>query len=130
MGMQHVTLSKERRSKGICPECGDIAVTSGSYSLCMKCWLKKMSKTLTGTKTNWQILQRVYERQQGRCAYTGIELIPGLTASIDHKLPTSRGGTHDEHNLQWVTKQINCMKTDMTHDEFLAMCQLILERAI
>jgi hypothetical protein len=71
----------------------------------------------------------VYEQQQGRCAYTGIELIPGLTASLDHIIPTSRGGTHDESNLQWVTKQINCMKTDMTHDEFLAMCQLILNRA-
>ena len=95
----------------------------------MKCWFKKMSKYLTGTKTNWQILQRVYEAQNGRCAYTGIVLIPGLTASIDHIIPTSRGGTHDESNLQWVTKQINCMKADTTHDEFLSMYQLILNRA-
>lgn len=129
MVAQHALLSQKRRSNGVCPECPDIAVTAGSYSLCMKCWFRKMSKLATGTKSNWQALQRVYERQYGKCAYTGIELIPGLTASIDHILPTSRGGTHDEHNLQWVTKQINCMKTDMTHDEFLAMCQLILEKA-
>lgn len=33
-----------------------------------------------------------------------------------------RGGTNDRENLQWVLHQVNRMKTDMTHEEFVHLC--------
>ena len=120
-----VRLMAARRRAGNCPECGVPAVTGGEYSLCMKCWFKKVSKEHTGSKSRWEALQELYERQQGRCRYTGEVLIPGKTASLDHIIPTSRGGTHDPGNLQWVTKRINSMKGNLTHDELVALCRQI-----
>jgi 5-methylcytosine-specific restriction endonuclease McrA len=56
-------------------------------------------------------------------------IAPGDTASPDHKVPLSRGGSSSLENIQWVNYQVNRMKNDMTHDEFLAMCQLVLDHA-
>jgi hypothetical protein len=118
-------LKKERQANGLCPECGAPAETQSAYALCMTCWFKHTAKHHTGSKLHWHILKRVWEKQQGKCRYTGVMLIPGKTASIDHIIPRDRGGTHDESNLQWVTNQINRMKTNFTHGEFIAMCRHI-----
>lgn len=117
----HDCLIATRRAAGDCPECGAPAVTRGNYSLCVKCWFKKMSKEHKGTKRRWETLQQIYECRQGRCRYTGEVLVPGKTTSLDHIIPTSRGGSDEEGNLEWVTKRINSMKGDLTHDEFIAI---------
>ncbi len=51
--------------------------------------------------------------------------MPGVNASLDHKIPTSRGGNNDLPNLQWVDMQINFVKNALTHDEFVEFCVAI-----
>lgn len=72
-------------------------------------------------------MKALWEKQGGRCAYTGELLIPGVNASLDHKIPSTRGGTNDLENLQWVTYQVNRMKTDMLEEEFFRLCRMVLE---
>lgn len=72
-----------------------------------------------------------WERQQGRCAYTGWPLEFGTnsteqTASLDRR-DSSGGYTPD--NIQFVHKDVNVMKTDLTEDRFLAICRTITEVA-
>ena len=67
-------------------------------------------------------IMELIERQKFRCALSGRELTPE-TASLDHILPLSRGGTHDISNLCVVHHHVNAAKGTMTVDEFVAMCR-------
>jgi len=64
----------------------------------------------------------VLKAQNYRCAYSGRELTPE-TASVDHKLPVSRGGTNDLDNLAIVHVDVNTAKAAMTLDEYLQVCR-------
>jgi 5-methylcytosine-specific restriction endonuclease McrA len=66
------------------------------------------------------VFSRAWYNQRGRCAYTGKKL--DRSAQIDHKIPTSRGGTNDASNIHWVTADANWVKRDRTHDEFVSIC--------
>jgi 5-methylcytosine-specific restriction endonuclease McrA len=66
------------------------------------------------------VLSRAWYNQRGRCAYTGRLL--DRNAQVDHKTPTSRGGSNDASNLHWVTADANWVKGTMTHSEFIAIC--------
>jgi hypothetical protein len=65
-------------------------------------------------------LSRAWYKQRGRCAYTGKRL--DRNAQVDHKTPTSRGGSNHASNLHWVTADANWVKGTMTHDEFIGIC--------
>jgi CRISPR/Cas system Type II protein with McrA/HNH and RuvC-like nuclease domain len=62
------------------------------------------------------------------CYLTGtlIDLSNPSEYSFDHKLPTSKGGTNDISNLGLCLSQANRAKSDLTHDEFIALCTKIL----
>ena len=69
-----------------------------------------------------KMIMELIERQEFHCAFSGRELTPE-TASLDHIVPLSRGGTHDISNLCVVDHQINAAKSTMTVEEFVAMCR-------
>ena len=46
--------------------------------------------------------------------------------SLDHKIPTSRGGFDTVSNLHWTTKQVNTVKSNLMHDEFINLCKVVL----
>ena len=78
-------------------------------------------------------LSEQFEKQNGKCAYTGLELYFGKTArdekynrtaSID-RIDSNKHYTKD--NIQWVHKIVNIMKNDLTEDEFLNFCKLIVK---
>lgn len=64
------------------------------------------------------------ERQQYRCAGTGVELKPE-SASLDHKKPRSLGGTNDIDNLHIIHDSLNRAKADMNWPDFVAMCHAV-----
>lgn len=61
--------------------------------------------------------QRLYARQSGRCALTGLPL-DGVPVHVDHIIPITRGGTDDESNLQLVVRPANMAKGNGTDEEF------------
>jgi 5-methylcytosine-specific restriction endonuclease McrA len=93
-------------------------------SRCWVCWLKLEAATALGTTAAWVKLEELWFNQKASCAYTGVHLIPGINASIDHKIPRSRKGLDIITNLHWVDKTVNMKKFTRTHEEFLgAKCQ-------
>ncbi len=95
---------------------------------CEQCYFIRKAYDGTGSGADWKLVQKLLEEQDYRCAYTGEKLIPGDNASLDHKVPVSRGGSLHIDNVQWVTFRINDMKTDFIHDEFLNVIRFIYRR--
>ncbi len=62
------------------------------------------------------------------CYITGEQFDPydSTQWSLDHILPKSRGGTNDLTNAGQTTKMANQMKSSMTLEELLDMCEKIL----
>lgn len=124
-----------RIAAGICVKCKEPLAGKSRYCIfhwmyhcaCKGAWHK--GRNQAGITASASELLELYIKQGKRCSYTGVRLIPGVNMSIDHIVPASRGGPGDISNLQWVTKQVNRMKTDLSDEEFVAMCQTIAERA-
>ena len=62
-------------------------------------------------------LKALFEQQNHKCVYCGIELTP-LIVAVDHKVPKSRGGSHTLDNLQLVCHNCNISKYTMTDEEY------------
>lgn len=72
-------------------------------------------------------LDALWKKQDGRCAYTKLELSFGnnvdeCTASLDR---IDSSGDYIEGNVQFVHKTINKMKWDLTDMEFKNFCVLV-----
>jgi 5-methylcytosine-specific restriction endonuclease McrA len=67
------------------------------------------------------------DRQQYLCALSNRELTP-QTASVDHILPLSRGGTHTPDNIQILSADVNRCKGSLTNAEFVELCKEIAAR--
>jgi 5-methylcytosine-specific restriction endonuclease McrA len=67
-------------------------------------------------------LMAMIESQGYRCAYSGRELTPE-TATVDHRLPISRGGLNGIENLAVVHQDVNTAKASMTVEEFVQVCR-------
>ena len=78
-----------------------------------------------------EYVRQIYHQQQGKCVYTGVELVPpnrhtrlhdSNIVSVD-RIDSSLG--YVEGNIQLVTKQVNMMKQSMSHAEFVLLCRII-----
>lgn len=67
---------------------------------------------------------RIIEKQEFRCALSGVTLKPD-EASLDHITPRAVGGTNEASNLQWLHKDVNQAKGKMSNEEFIAMCRRV-----
>lgn len=84
-----------------------------------------------------QILWKLYEKQKGLCALTGIPITLNrsiknnnvnwdvVTASVD-RIDSFKGYTID--NVQWVHKEINRLKNNYTLEELLYWSKLLLDK--
>ena len=61
-------------------------------------------------------IKTLLERQNYKCAYTGLILTPAVDASVDHIIPLSTDAEQYNkiENLQWVHSDINRMKNNIT----------------
>lgn len=115
---------RDRVLRGQCVYCKTNA-TVGIF--CFTHWLKNVGVPHgLGSKTGTALLQKLWDAQGGLCAVTGELLTPGANASLDHKRPKSRGGDNSEENLRWVLLRVNQSKWDMTDEEFVRMCRVVV----
>lgn len=120
----------KRAGNVACGECIDCPKNAKQEAMpncrhCFKHWILRLAKGNRDTKQNPELAKALafkWAEQNGRCAYTGVELVPGVNASIDHIVPYSRGGQNCAENVHWVDRLINRMKTDMLPNEFIATC--------
>lgn len=113
-----------RAARGQCVYCQDRAEVG---MFCLTHWFKNIGVSHgLGNKRGIALLRQLWNEQKGRCAVTGELLVPGITASIDHAIPKSKGGLSNKENLRWVLLNINRAKWDMTHDEFVEVCRLVV----
>ena len=103
------------KSKGYCVCCTSIA-QFGIF--CEKHLFMDISKNRLGTKKRWIEIKQLLLDQKYLCAYSEIHLILGNNASLEHKIPLSKGGTNELSNICWIDLRINIAKGAMTYSEF------------
>jgi len=72
-----------------------------------------------------EYLDSLYNSQRGVCAYTGIEFESIDKASLD-RIDSNKGYTPG--NVQWVLREINTMKMDLSDDRFRELCSMVSSR--
>ena len=58
-----------------------------------------------------RVKDRIRERQNKKCALTGVDLVPGVKVQYDHIIPLWLGGSNRETNLQAITADSHKEKT-------------------
>lgn len=114
------------KGAGLCTNCGSRDAAAGR--LCIRCWFRAVASSRCGSADHAPVLQRLWVSQGGRCALTGLAMVPGDGASVDHKHPVSKGGAVDDpNNLRWVLTAANSAKGNLSDHELLTLCRLILD---
>ena len=113
--------------KGLCRFCKEPHLKNSKT--CEKHYLQDLSRRHLGTTTKWEDLRHLLEKQNYKCIYSGDELILSDNASIDHILPLSENPdlNCDIDNLQWITRQINLIKLNLSEEDFLNIIKKIYE---
>lgn len=117
-------------AEGICQSCNSPLIPN-SKSYCLDHWFSNIAGHSLGKgRENGQAIKKKMEEQNYRCFYTGKILVPGINASLDHILPKRHypEKTKDINNVRWVDLQVNYLKRDLTHEEFVAFCKMVAEK--
>lgn len=124
--------SRRRRNEnaGMCRECGKERYYSSSY--CSHHFIANIARPYKIPTSMWNDLLRKLEQSNFACFYTGKELVPGVNACIDHLYSRSQHPEKmsDLDNLVWCDKWVNRMKGHMSYQDFISLCQTIVEGAI
>ena len=122
---------RQRRASGLCERCGTLKTEQQTPAACCEqCTLKRIATNLLKDMSRASELGEILAAQNNRCIYSGRLLVLGINASVDHKIPLSKGGTHDRENLQWADYNVNRMKSDMEESEFLKLVGEIAARSL
>jgi hypothetical protein len=116
---------ESKKQAGVCVRCSTNTIMPTSTILCEDCWFKDTAYIRAGGRCNSYKLKKLWDKQSGKCFYTGKTLIPGENASIDHIIPKADGGTDEISNLVWADNRVNSMKCDMNIKIFEDVCKLI-----
>lgn len=118
-----------RNSQGLCAysvKCQEAPI--GKQRFCLWHWCKGL--TLADLRAKAQFtpdeLLALWHSQGGKCAITGVELIPGETAQLDHIHPIARGGSPKIENLRYLHELVNKLKWDKTDSELRLLLQPLL----
>lgn len=114
---------QEKKKLKVCTKCGK--VTGNDTSFCRQCYFNDLAYKHTGDKNNGPKLLEMLEKQENKCAFTDKKLVYGKNLSVDHKIPTSRGGKKSLDNVHFVDKDLNRTKNDLTCEEFINLCHYI-----
>jgi hypothetical protein len=125
----HAILSKkreDRKNSGLCVRCGKFKKIH-NLLCCEVCYFKIACVNAKMGASNWRVLQDVFNGQSGICPYTKRKITIGVDASLDHKIPTSKGGDNNPSNIQWVYDPVNVMKLDHSEDGFFELIKILYE---
>lgn len=112
------------KGRGRCQSCG--GEKHNPRSLCERCVIKNIAKKGLQDRGRWMELKELYDSQNGCCAVTGRPIKLGTgDASLDHIIPTSRGGGNEMDNLRWVHITVNRMKSNMLDSEFMEWLDIV-----
>lgn len=87
-------------------------------------WGKAM-KLRQADRASYKELAQIWKKQRGRCALTGRRL--DRTAHLDHIVAKARGGGDAASNLRWVCPEVNLARRDLDDQEFLLLCQNVMQ---
>src|SRR5262245_2812857 len=88
-----------------------------------------MKQTKSKQSLSRDLRLRIFERDEWQCWYCGIEIEESSafsSASIDHLLPESRGGSNEESNLVTACRSCNSKKNNRTLEEYRAYIRATL----
>jgi hypothetical protein len=117
-----------RREQGLCERCPNPA--NATNTLCLRHWFGHIAGHNMKSRNRAADVQVIWERQDGRCAYSGIQLVAGTDSNVnlDHVIPKARGGPDAPENLEFVAATVNQMKRDLTRKEFEAAILFLASR--
>jgi hypothetical protein len=97
---------------------------------CIDCWFRNVSIVHFKTSKYKKILEDLAESQNYKCVYTDELLIPGTNMSLDHIISKfdDPSKTNDINNVQWVTKDVNVVKSKLSHIPFVELCGYIYKK--
>lgn len=103
----------------------------------LKSWIRR-SVTLN-LKANDDEKEKIVEQmleklisQDFKCFYTGLPLVPGVNASIEHIKPKSKNPElrKDVNNLVWIRTEVNSMRNNYTFEKFLMLCDACIKSPV
>lgn len=119
----------ERENDGKCRRCGKDQYFASKY--CRHHFIEGIAHIWKIPPHLWEALIQKLEQGQFSCYYTGLPLIPGENASVDHLSSRLQhpDKLSDFDNLVWCDKRINRMKGHLSYHEFISLCRTIVKRA-
>lgn len=79
--------------------------------------------------SRWKELSDLFYSQNQLCYLSGKKLVLGVNASLDHIVPTSKGGSFDDiKNLAWMDSDINYAKNNLSNEELIVMCNIVAKK--
>jgi len=118
-GKAHRNRRDKRRQDGLCWLCGKAEPREGMLS-CADCSWKEIART---HKVSVELLDLLFDEQNGICPLTGRQLIKGINTSLDHIIPQSKNGATIKSNLRLVELYANRARSDKTDAEFKQLCR-------
>lgn len=109
--------------QGICIKCKAFKMKNSRF--CEICWVKSLVNKKQPLSNQ---LQEKLHTQNFKCFYTGVQITPGINASLDHVIPECQQGKDELDNLVWCDLRINDMKTAFTFEQFIKKCREISSR--
>jgi len=123
---RRAAIRKSRRHEaerlGMCYQC-HTHKTLPKNRLCEDCYFKRTSVDHFGNHSHWLALKDLFYSQGCKCALSGVPMVLGENAELDHITPSSRAGSNDITNTQWVLCVVNRMKDHMLESEFFGLVE-------
>lgn len=126
---KYTKLSKKRRARkkieGECLDCP--ADRAPELTRCTTCVFKRIAKAHLGSAQRWKDLEVMFANQQEICPFMGEVIRLGFTATIDHRVASSKGGNSELSNLHWTHFLANNAKGNLSEGQFLSLVKIIYE---
>lgn len=125
----HYNKLQLRPALGLCAfsvSCNEVPL--GSQKFCLVHWCRTLRQAEIRLKPEYTVSELIakWQEQQGRCAISGVALIAGDTAALDHIVPIAKGGNSSITNLRFIHSALNRMKWDLSDEAFRAAAREII----